>query len=123
MEGPGMLADEAAPLAESLPGLGLNADLLSLFSRIEREHPTAAATAVTAEVDRVLGRPPRPPTLSASANGWKRAQAETGAPNRSAFEWYQSINKRLPPVMDHERAVRAAIAVEVGLLAEERLAS
>ena len=123
MEGRAVVANNAAPLAEALPGLEADTDLASLLARIEREHPAAAAAAVAAEVDRVLGRPPKPAVRTPSINGRRPAQKDKDATDLSAFEWYQAIFKKLPPLLSHDRAVAAAIAVEVGLLAEERLDS
>lgn len=94
------------------------ADLLSFLECIEQANPELAADVLTREVDSLLGRKP------ALAKGLVRAPLPERKPQRrksSAFDWYQPIVAKLPPVLDAERTAEAAAAVEVGLFAEERL--
>lgn len=94
-------------------------NLLDLIERIERENPKIAADRLAVEADELLGRKPD------YASDHDRSAKPTGRKRRrksSAFDWFaQMVDAK--PLLDPERTIEAARAVEVGLLAEERLDS
>lgn len=91
--------------------------LSEMLDRIERERPGLSESVLAREVDQILGR--RRPASPALDRRPSKASRKTRS-KRGAFDWYQSIVARSFP-MSQDAAIRAAAAVEAGLLAEERL--
>jgi RNA polymerase primary sigma factor len=99
----------------------LLADIQAILARIENDHPDLAAAALTREVDSLLGR--KPTTMQPARPAGTRAPKRSRSSEDSPFAWYQPIVAGLPPVMSSAETIAAARAVEVGLFAEERLAT
>jgi RNA polymerase primary sigma factor len=94
-----------------------DAGLLALLSRIENESPRLTSAILTREVDSLLGRAPARATRPSRAEDFE----DDRRPPSTTFEWYQPIVAALPPVLDSEQTVAAAMAIEAGLFAQERL--
>lgn len=93
-------------------------DLGSLLDRIDRDHAGLAADLLESELDDLLGRVS--PTPQSAPPRFSEPRGRRG--NASKFKWYAKLVRDIP-LLDTDRTLRAARAVEVGLLAEERLAS
>lgn len=92
-------------------------DLLNLLERIERENPNIAADWLARETNEILGRKPeRVPALARRAETRPRKRRRRS----STFEWFAQMVEA-KPLLEPERIIEAARAVEIGLLAEERL--
>ncbi|GIG53337.1 sigma-70 family RNA polymerase sigma factor [Demequina activiva] len=95
------------------------ADARDFLDSLSAADPSLADAALTHEVDSVLGREPP------SASLRERRQPEPPPEDSSAslpprFDWFGRLVEQLPP-LDDEGASTAAIRVEAGLLAQERL--
>jgi len=89
-------------------------DLLALLSRIELENPQVAAEVTAWELNEVLGRQAKSAPLgSISARGRRLKR-------KPRFEWYGRLIGTTP-LLDPARTIQAAQAIEIGLLAEEKL--
>ena len=92
-------------------------DLLDLIERIERENPNIAADWLARETDEILGRKPeRLPDRARSAKNGRRKRRRKS----STFDWFAQMVEA-KPLLEPERIIEAARAVEIGILAEERL--
>lgn len=104
-------------LSSSIPSNDV--EILDLLERVERENPEFAAERLMKETDEFLGRThAQTPDQTAS----KSAKGKKHRAKRLTFLWFAQMVGGAP-LLDSERTVRAAKAVEVGLLAEERLQS
>ena len=93
-------------------------DVQSLLDRIDREDATLAADLLASELDHLLGR--KPPAPEPTLLNFAEPRKPRGKSSR--FEWYAQMVGVIP-LLDPERTKRAAQSVEIGLLAEERLAN
>ncbi|TFC34130.1 sigma-70 family RNA polymerase sigma factor [Cryobacterium sp. TMT2-42-4] len=92
-------------------------DLERLLQRIDLMDPSFGAERLALEVDDLLGRAKpgsEPATRKLRERPTRRAQS-------NSFDWYARMVGAIP-LLDPERTRQAAAAVEIGLLAEERLA-
>jgi RNA polymerase primary sigma factor len=96
-------------------GAGIE-DLEQLLERIDLADPSLRSERLSLEIDYLLGRAkPRPEPATRTFREPPRLRGKT-----TAFDWYSRIVEAFP-VLEPERTRAAAAAVEIGLLAEERL--
>ena len=92
-------------------------DLLALLDRVERDGGGFADNVLSFEVDNLLGHARK------TSDRIPPEDAGTVADTSTRHGWYQAILAKTPDVPGTHRVLNAAMSIEAGLLATERLAT
>ena len=105
------MSDESDP--DSIEPLGATPDIYALLRRIESTEPKKGKSLHQEQVDRLLGREGAEPAVSSTD--------EEVSTDADPHAWFRDMVVRTPEVPDTFRVLRAARAIEAGVLADERL--
>jgi RNA polymerase sigma factor (sigma-70 family) len=106
---------------DSASGGNANADALRFLEQLLVTHPDIDATALDSEVAALLGREPKRAIEKVQGRARLALEADDSRDD-AGFDWYQQLIAGTPR-LDDTHTSEAARRVEVGLLAEERLAA
>lgn len=97
-------------------------DLSALLAELEAAMPDLSADVLDREVAELLGREATVPSSSAAKSRREQPNERRRKSGRSEFEWYTHLVARWS-VMSQPQTIAAAIEIEAGLFAAERLAT